>query len=220
MNGPAQSWLLSGLPFLPPGKGGMILIMGGLAVLSVALFWSLLATRSSAGHAVADGPLMSAQQRMGARGHTGARRPPRPRGTAADRRPQAAPQTVQVPRQAPSAPAAQAPGGQAHVQTRQVRGSHASGHAPWAVALADAAPLHGLGETWVLRSDERRCLLLLRHCPGCRTRSRRRGGCREERHAIARAARPLAGRVEVVEVYCKPRRRRGCAFEVRRGGGR
>lgn len=37
-----RPWMLAALPFLPAGKGGLILILGGLSVLATALFWSMM----------------------------------------------------------------------------------------------------------------------------------------------------------------------------------
>jgi len=198
--------IVAALPFLPRGKGGLILILGGMAAVFLAMLWLTVTDPASA-------PRRRARMAHASPAvHRRPTRPARPVPSSAHAgRPYAGPppRTREAPYQGPA---------QTHVARGRQDLVHARAADPAFAADAHEAALRlGLGPVEVWGAQEERCALLVKGCRSCL----RPGStaCEAERRAIEETVRIVHPRASVVESACQARGRGRCIFEVLRTGG-
>jgi hypothetical protein len=191
---------LAVLPFLPPGRGALILILGGLMVLPLSLLMARVGSRQPArkgrGAPMAFIPVPAPSQH----GHSYV--PPA----------NAQPYSAFHPAPAPAV-------------THSPQPTHADGMAwqevaqpqpvsrPWAGTGMERAIRQAVGWTQLLGAEPGHYVLRLGRCDSC---LRRLPGCERERAAIARAVAPYLQNAHVTERACGQRDRRHapCTFDV------
>ncbi|HUR61799.1 MAG TPA: hypothetical protein VM286_05480 [Candidatus Thermoplasmatota archaeon] len=196
--------VLAVLPFLPPGRGALILILGGLIVLP----FSLLMSRIGAGR---PSPALHTPQARHPDAGASMQMLTVPGATAGARRAWEAGSAVAV---AP-VPVAfhETPHHAAHAPAPRPEAPAAPAERPWQGTAMERALRTAVGGTTLLAAAPGHYVVSLGRCDSC---ARRLSGCGLERAAIERAMGPYFRQVAVLERTCAQRRRRAqCTFDIR-----
>ncbi|MCA1811723.1 MAG: hypothetical protein LC623_06895 [Halobacteriales archaeon] len=184
--------VLGVLPFLPPGRGALILMLGGLVVLPVSLLMSRMGARP-----------VKAQPRHAPLEFVAV---------------PAAPPPVQAaqwqPVEAPAQPAHAAPVAQA-AQALHPRVAHHAAQAarPWGGTGLERALRQAVGGTHLLLAEPGRYVVRLGRCDSC---ARHLHACEAERAALQQAVAAYLRDPHVAEVACgRLDRRTTCTFDIR-----
>lgn len=189
------------MPFLPRGKGALILIQGGLVVLGFSLLWSLLTPR---GAPVVQGggatPRRAVIVQPPTRPVQFLERPTQPILKQFQKQtwtevPARAPAFVPVPNPTP-------------VQQTS---------ANWVGSVLEKAMRPRVGRTRLLSANPQWFILTVNACRSCRERSKGPSGCAVERAHIEECIRPTAPKAVVTEVSCNLLGHGACTFKVERG---
>jgi hypothetical protein len=181
---------LAELPFLPPGRGALILILGGLMVLPVSLLLSRPGAR----------PAQAGEGRSFLSVPPASRSPASPYASFADLStsatadPSSATEEWPIPWQPVDSPG---PGGR-----------------PWAGTGLERAIRKAVGWTQLLSVEPGHYVVRLGRCDSC---LRHTPGCERERAALEGAVRPYLLEARVAERSCAQRDRRAqpCTFDIR-----
>lgn len=193
--------ILASAPFLPAGKGALILALGGLSMLAITavLSWAL------------SGPPANAVPGVTFRAHAQRRKPAPARVRA-----------VASPKRVPS-PTRRSTGRRRKPVFARVMPAPATPTATgplrapgtdWIQGIERAVDTMRLGRARVTVADAARCVLLLDDCQSCLRSRKGKNGCEKERAAIQRAAQRRTPRASVHEKACEPGRNGMCIFEI------
>ena len=197
--------LLAVLPFLPPGRGALILIFGGLMVLPVSLLMSRIGSRAGAGLQFVPVPADPAPPAHPTRtGHTGVAAHAGYRAMHA------------VPAPVPHAPPASHDGGHRSATSTAHGLAQRPPLAPalWGGTGLERALRVAVGATQLVSATPGHYVVRLQRCESC---ARRLAGCEAERSAIERAVAAYLPHPRVTERVCAQRERQSCTFDIRRG---
>jgi hypothetical protein len=176
---------LAVLPFLPAGRGALILILGGLLVLPVSLLMSRVGLR----------PLSASLQSVQVAGTAGGGS-----GLGASTVVPAA--FIDVTGQVPYH------GAGAHAPARPMPPRVATG---WSGSAMEHSLRQAVGGTQLVWAAPGHYVVRLGRCNSC---ARRLAGCEGERAAIERTMGQFLRSVRVLERTCGQRQRGGCTFEI------
>lgn len=185
---PGLLWsVLSVLPFLPPGRGALILILGGLIVLPFSLLMSRVgAARATSAHGGGSQSILTPYYAA------------------------SGPQQSMAMRERQDAHAVSDRQGWQPVAFHESPQPQAR---PWQGTAMERALRIAVGATQLVAATPGHYVVRLGRCDSC---ARRLAGCGRERGAIELAMTPYLRQVRVTETLCSQRQRRAsCTFEIR-----